>query len=209
MGAFPYDRLARARVGHGRFRMDYDLVEGFRTTAEMMVGRRAEIRVERVRLHDAERPLLRMEYPSGAHGTLEMLFDSPYRGVVERRTVVDRGDTLDLVLVREIEGVYVRKWGIHRLGGLATWRGRAPGAARVGAAAYFPAIKLRLPWFLPDLGLADLREFHVPHPVWERDFVRDPRRHPEWLGLDPTGAMTDWESEGPRPRLLDEVFPDR
>ncbi len=213
-GAFPFTNLLRGRVGAGRFRMDYNLQEGFRTRIEMMVGRPSEIFVDRARVDRAEQLLLRMEYPSGTHGTIELLFASPYRGIVSRRTIVDRGDTLEMVLVEGIEGGYVRKFGLHRMGGLACWRSRADGTAlsegriRVGAAAYFPHIELRLPWFLPDLGLSDVREFHVPHPIWERRYVIDREGLPEWLGLDPSGAMLDWSGEGPRPKILDEIFPD-
>jgi hypothetical protein len=204
MGAFPVTALRRALVGRGRFRMEYDLKPGLSAVEETMVDSPTRIRVEKA---DDGRLRLCMGYPSGANGTLEMLFDPIYRGEVERRTVVDRGDTLDLVVVRNIEGSAVRKWGLHRMGGLAAWRSRPGAPVRVGAAAYFPRMHLRLPLFLPDLGLDDLREFHVPRPIWDRAFVHE-RRAPAWLGLDPTGAIDDWESEGETPRVLDEIFPD-
>jgi hypothetical protein len=213
MGAFPIDALARVWLGRDRFRVDYDAPANYQRSSELMIGVPAAVRAEVVRLPRADRRLLCMSYPAGARGTLELLFDSIYRGVVEQRTVIDRGDTLDLVIVRDVEGLYVRRWGLHLLGGVATWRNHAeapaaPGRIRVGAAAYFPHIELRLPGFLPDLGLDDLRDFHVPRPIWERRYVGRAEAHPPWLGLEPTGAMTDWEAEGPRPRVLEEIFPD-
>jgi len=213
MGAFPVVALARVWIGRDRFRVDYDAPADFQHISEMMIGVRSVTRAEVVSLSEADRRMLRMAYPAGAHGVLELLFDSTYRGVLERRTVVDRGDTLDLVIVRDVEGLYVRKWGLHRLEGVATWRNHAgrpsaSGHLRVGAAAYFPHIELRLPWFLPDLGLADLRDFHVPRPIWERRFVEQVEGQPAWLGLQPTGGMAGWEAEGPRPRVLEDIFPD-
>lgn len=213
MGAFPVVALARVWIGRDRFRVDYDAPADFRHVSDMMIGVPSETRTEVVRVRGGDRRMLRMAYPAGAHGTLELLFDATYRGVVERRTVVDRGDTLDLVIVRDVEGLYVRKWGLHALGGVATWRNHAgtsvaSGRLRVGAAAYFPRIELRLPWFLPDLGLDDLRDFHVPRPIWERRFVSRMEGQPPWLGIEPTGSMSEWEAEGPRPQVLEEIFPD-
>lgn len=213
MGAFPIDALTRVWLGRDRFRLDYDAPANYQRFSELMIGAPAAIRAEVVRLRGTDRRMLRMSYPAGTHGTIELLFDAIYRGVVEQRTVIDRGDTLDLVIVRDVEGLYVRKWGLHLLGGVATWRNHAGGAIapvrmRVGAAAYFPRIELRLPGFLPDLGLDDLRDFHVPRPIWERRYVGQAEVHPPWLGLEPTGAMTDWEAEGPRPQVLEEIFPD-
>ena len=63
--------------------------------------------------------------------------DAIYRGVVAQRAVIDRGDTLDLLIVRDVEGLYVRKWGLHLLGGVATWRNHAGGPiapVRMGSA---------------------------------------------------------------------------
>jgi hypothetical protein len=204
LGAFPYTPLKRARIGRGRFQMVYNLVAGFSATVEMLVDVPTTLLVEPGSKECG--PRLRMDYQPGPEGTIEMLFDATYRGVVERRTVVDRGDTLDLVIFRDLEGVWVRKWGTHRLGGVASWRSRPGAPARVGAAAYFPNIHLNLPFFLPNPGLQDLRDFHVPRPIWTRAFVRE-QRAPAWLGLDPTGGMDDWEGVGERPRVLEEIFP--
>jgi hypothetical protein len=203
LGAFPYTPLKRARIGRGRFQMVYDLAAGFRATVEMMVDVPTTLFVEPASKGGG--PRLRMDYQPGPEGTIEMLFDETYRGVVERRTVVDRGDTLDLVVFRDLEGVWVRKWGTHRLGGVASWRSRPGAPPRAGAVAYFPNIHLSLPLFLPNLGLQDLRDFHVPRPIWSREFVRE-QRAPVWLGLEPTGAMDDWDGVGERPEVLEEIF---
>ena len=85
------------------------------------------------------------------------------------RDMVDRGDTPGLDHHHDVEGMYVRKAGVHRLGAVVFWRSRVegdrdPARPRVGGCAYFPRIQIRLS-LLPDLGLDDLREFDLPQPV--------------------------------------------
>jgi len=214
-GAYPFQSLRQALAGNGRFRMEYDLVEDVREQVEFAIGRPVEVRDETVEADGRETHVLRMPYPTSEHGEIELLFASPYHGCISRFSVVDRGDTLDVILLAGIKGGYVRKHGIHRLAGIAAWKSRFdernwdPHRARVGAAAYLPGIHVELPWLLPDMGVEDVREFRVPQPILSREFVRSRRGVPPWLDLTPSGMIAGWEPEGPRPKLIDVYFPDR
>jgi hypothetical protein len=74
--------------------------------------------------------------------------------------------------------------------------------------AYFPEIHFSLPWFLPDFGLDDLRDFDLPQPLWLRTYHQK-MRIPEWLDVsDPDRTIKEWKAEGPRPAVLDRMFPD-
>ena len=213
-GAYPFQLLRSGVAGLGRFRMEYDLVDGFRENTEFLIGRPAEVCVEKIAADGRETPVIRMPFGTSGQGTVDLLIGPVYRGCVSRRVIVDRGDTLDLILIAAIDGGYVRKYGVHRMAGIAMWRGRFdpahwnPERVRVGAAAYFPEFHIDLPWLLPKIGADDVREFHVPHPILSRLYVRRGAR-PAWLQLSPSGTIEDWEPEGPRPMQIDELFPDR
>jgi hypothetical protein len=84
---------------------------------------------------------------------------------------------------------------------------RDPARPRAGAYAYFPRISIALPFFLPDLGLDDLREFDLPNPVVSMDWVR---AHPStpWMTVSPDAFFHPWEAIGPLPAEVDRRFPD-
>jgi hypothetical protein len=212
-GVYPVQGLVRARTGRGGFCMQYNLDHPFK--AERIPGRKdAQLHAVEENLDGVPMRMLKLVYPSGLHSTLDVLYEDRYCGHVERREIVDRGDTLDLTIIRDIRGSYVSKGGIHRVDALVFWRGRMPsdgwreGSARVGAVAYFPEIHFSLPWFLPDFGLDDLRDFDLPQPLWLRTYHQK-MRIPEWLDVsDPDRTIKEWKAEGPRPAVLDRMFPD-
>lgn len=212
-GVYPVQGLVRARMGAGGFCMRYDLDYPF--SSERIPGLRdAQMEAINVDVDGAKTRLLRLRYPSSIHSTIDLLFREEYCGRVERMTILDRGDTLDVIVIRDIQGSYVGKGGTHRVQALVTWRGRMPhgpwkpGRSRFGAVAYFPDIHFSLPWFLPDLGLEDLREFDYPQPLLKRQGL-DAFAVPEWLELRrPEMSFEDWTAHGARPALLERMFPD-
>jgi hypothetical protein len=128
--------------------------------------------------------------------------------------IEDRGDSLELVMIYDLRGVYARKAGVHVLGALVAWRSIVagddpPANPRMGACAYFPRLTFILPTFLPDLGLDDLRDFAYPQPVAPKSWFYYPHRYlPPWVTATSTEVFTRWRSQGPRPRILSELFPD-
>ncbi len=208
-GVYPFLTLRMGRAGLGGFCLQYDYSEGYRGSYDLF-AEKVTLTSEEVRLDDARTLMLKFVYPSGLHSTLELLYESSYCGQVFYREIVDRGDSLELITVESMEGCFVRKAGVHKVSGFAFWReiGSKAVGARVGAMAYLPAIHLRLPFFLPDIGLQDLREFDLPQPVWEQSFLRRTDRWPEWLPMRGSGGIANWSAEGPPPEILDTLFPD-
>jgi hypothetical protein len=64
-----------------------------------------------------------------------------------------------------------------------------------------------LPFFLPNIGLDDLREFDLPGPVIAMDWAR---AHPStsWVGVSPDAFFHPWEAIGPCPVEVERRFPD-
>lgn len=208
-GVYPFLSLKMGRSGLGAFCLLYEFPEDYLQTYEQF-GQITTLSAERVRVGQEVVPMLKLEYPSGLHSTIELLYEASYCGQVYRRVIVDRGDSLEVITVEAMEGCFVRKAGLHRIGGFAFWRSlrQGEGAARVGAMAYLPAIHLRLPFFLPDIGFEDLREFDLPQPLWEQRFVLQTAKWPEWISMRTTGAIERWSREGPVPEILNLLFPD-
>lgn len=211
---YPLRFLREAKVGTGWFCLHYDAPASFHEET-WVGGDEVVIRGEPVRdAEDAPPPAILVEWPSRMHDALDVVLQRDLCGRVEKRTVVDRGDTLEVQILSEIEGLSVRRWGVHSLSALVFWRSvvhgdRDPARPRIGACAYFPAIHLRLPSFLPDLGLQDLREFDVPQPVLRTDrYQREAARGYRWVAFRSDRILVPWSPIGPYPVFLDESFPD-
>ncbi len=228
---FPIRFLEQGLVGDGGFCLQYALpavpsegtVPSKGTVASrggafdqrvMLGGVPVRVRSDQVREDDAPdpKPALGVEFSSRLDTSIELLFLSEVRGRARRETIIDRGDTLELITVTDIEGMYARRAGTHRAAALIHWRSvtagdRAPARPRAGACGYFPRICIRLPFFLPDLGLDDLREFDLPNPVISMDWARTHRSTP-WVSVSPDAFFRPWEAIGPRPLEVDRRFPD-
>lgn len=212
VAVYPLRFVRRATIGEGSFCLEYQVPSHFH---ESLRSGRLKLRMSTqwMTLPGGGRELVLVrDYPLGDDDTVEMIFRQRVCGKATALSVVDRGDSLQVFMVHDLEGIYVRKFGTHRLGALAMWRSvgsqrlRKP---RVGACAYFPRLKLSLPSFLPDLGLEDLREFGYPQPIMPRTWAMYPDQHlPAWLALTPTGAVAGWKSLGPRPAILESLLPD-
>jgi hypothetical protein len=143
---------------------------------------------------------------------VDLAYERRCCGRIRTERILDRGDTLDLLVLDDIRGMYARKAGTHRLNALLFWRSRVegdrdPARPRVGACAYFPGIHIHLPVFLPDLGLEDLREFDLPQPILPAEWFRNPTES-DWMTVHPGGMIRPWGARGPRPWILDERYPD-
>jgi hypothetical protein len=210
---FPIRFLEQGTVGTGGFCLRYGLPDSFDERV-MLGGVPVLVHRDQVQEDDAPGPkaALSVQFSSELHNTIELLFLAEVCGQARRETIIDRGDTLELITVTEIEGMYARRGGTHRLGALIFWRSatvgdRDPDQPRAGAYAYFPRISLSLPFFLPDIGLDDLREFDLPNPVVSMDWVR---AHPSkpWVRISPDAFFVPWKAMGPIPEQVERRFPD-
>jgi hypothetical protein len=208
---YPLRFLREAVVGPRGFRMEYEIL-GEVDERMPVGGSPVRVRTDRVRLGDgASVPGLSLEILSQLHKRAEMLFTERFCGRVTTETLIDDGDTLEVISMTDIEGMYARKAGTHGVAAVSVWRSRVvgdrdPRRPRIGACAYFPRIQLRLS-LLPDLGLDDLRDFDVPQPVVAVSWA-DPGPRREWLRVLPGALFTPWGAQGPRPRVLRERYPD-
>ena len=211
---YPLRHVEVAQAGEGAFCLRYR-IPGDYDEVFALGSQRVRVRTHETKNQEGKKVrVLSREWAMGDGNKLELLFERNYTGRVHRETIVDRGDRLDLVVFYDLEGLYVRKHGTHKLSAIAIWRSaleadEVPKNPRVGAAAYFPEIDIDLPWFLPDVGLQDLRDFAYPPPLIATALLEAAGLLPDWLGADDAGQFRGWDSLGPRPAVLDERFPDR
>ena len=211
---YPLRQIVRARVGMGAFCMQYDIPERFEQVLPLGDSS-IRMRSDRLRRESGEKVRIwSREWLAGDGDKLELLYEENFTGQVSKETIVDEGDEIEITSFSDLRGVYVRRHGVHRLQAMVFWRNRTegdelPGHPRIGAAAYFPHIRIELPVFLPDLGLDDLREFAYPPPILQsRLFVAPEASFPSWLRGNTRGEFLDWRSRGPRPCVIDQRFPD-
>ncbi|MBK8232652.1 MAG: hypothetical protein IT349_03000 [Candidatus Eisenbacteria bacterium] len=214
VAVYPLRFIDQVRIGRGGFCINYAIPDAY---DEQILDGGVTVRIRRMDLeldHQGVRPVINREQPTSEHSTVELLYEACFAGRVTEERVVDRGDTLLFLSIDNIEGAHVRKFGTHRLGAITEWRSLVrgdddPANPRIGAAAYFPEIHLEMPFFLPDLGLDDLRAYDYPLPVMETSWYRSPPSSlPEWLKVDPSGTIKNWKLHGPRPKALTERYPD-
>jgi len=214
VAVYPLRFVQRAQLGDGMFCLQYDIPSQYderiklgkatlKTAAEV-VGLSGRGKV----------PVLLREYALAEGDKLGLLFESTVCGRTSAKRIEDRGDSLELVMLYDLRGIYVRKAGIHALGALMVWRSLLAGDdlpenPRLGACAYFPKLTFSLPLLLPDLGLDDLRDFAYPQPVVPKKWFYYPNRYlPSWVNATAAEVFTPWRSRGPRPLILSELFPD-
>lgn len=214
VAVYPLRFIRGARLGHGAFCLQYDIPSRYDEVVRIgALTLRTGTRT--VKLADrGEVRLLLKEYPLGDGDTVDMLLESTVCGEASITRIEDRGDSLELVTVHGLRGIYVRKAGVHRLGALMVWRSLPDmddrsQHFRAGACAYFPKLTFALPLFLPDVGLDDLRDFEYPQPIVPRSWLLYPQRYlPRWLKPTASGVLAPSPSRGPRPRILERLFPD-
>jgi len=156
---------------------------------------------------------VQLEFPTSQYKVVDLLYEPRFCGRIRVERMVDRGDTLEVQLLQDLEGLSVHRWGVHRLAAIILWRSVTRGTrirdAAPGGLRLFPGIKLRLPAFLPDLGFDDLRDFDLPSPIFSYEwFNRMETDGPEWIAVHRGGTMSPWNALGPRPAFLDQLCPD-
>ncbi len=211
-GIYPIWGLTRARMGGDMFCMEFDVAE--RTDARRMMGlRQVRLRSTHLKRDGRKAPAWSMELPTPSSGEAHYVFCDRYSGRVRREIIEEQGQELELVILEGLDGFYIKKWGTHQCAALVLWRNRLPigqwppALPRLGAVAYFPGLRLRLPGFLPDVNLSDLRSFRPFQPLIAADACREGRL-PEWVPVSDEGTIGDWEGEGPIPEAICEWFPD-
>jgi hypothetical protein len=211
--AYPLRFMKTGMIGPGSFCLQYEYPQSF-DERTWVGGEEVRIYGDTLDEEDGGGPtVMILVLPTILNLSVDLVFQPTVCGRLERQIVVDQGDTLDLQIVNDIEGWAVRRAGLHELRGLAVWRSvtqgdRDPVHPRVGACAYFPHLRMKLP-FLPGIGLSDLRDFDVPEPVLPREwFTRDRSRKPEWLDARKNLEIRSWDQVGPRPEILKAIFPE-
>jgi hypothetical protein len=211
---FPLRFLEQALVGPDAFCVRYEPPRSF-DERTLLGGVPIRVRTDRIEVQDdVYEPALSVEFESEIHKTVELLYEHRFCGRVRQEVIVDRGDSLDLISLYDMEGLFVRKAGTHHMGAMVFWRshlrnGQPSSRPRAGACAYFPHIAIRLPAFLPDLGLDDLRDFDLPQAILPMRWFREKIvREPDWIAADADGMLSPWHPIGPRPEILESRFPD-
>ena len=151
---------------------------------------------------------------AGTGDKIRLLFENSFCGRVMLEQIVDRGDTLELLVIHDLEGIYLKKVGTHKMGAMVFWKS-IPNEKllslepRLGGCVYFPDIKLKLPFFLPDFGLSDLCDVAYPAPILTKSWFISPKQGcPPWLEVADGARFNNWNSNGPRPIIIEEYFPD-
>lgn len=212
-GVFPAAHLKELRVGRGGVCARYDLTEDDEGWT-VMGGRGHRFRVRSRRIQGVSRRVLELEWASSAAGKSKVVLADTYSFRVE--VVEAPGEVPTRVfLAYDIRGSWIRKAGLHRPTGFAFWAsapdalGRPAAGHAIGSAIYIPDLKLRLPLFLPDLGLNDLRQLGLPLPFLEARRIENGEL-PGWLvSGGKEHEVVTWDGAGSVPVVVTARFPDR
>jgi len=211
-GMYPIWGMKRCLLGGGAFCMEFDIA-GTRGGHRVMGGRSVKLRPASLTRQGKKLTAWDIEMPVAEHDDSCFLFCSRYSGRIRTAEIEEDGQSIFVLILEDLEGFYVKKKGTHRCEALVLWRSIIedgswpPAKPMIGAAAYFPSLKLDLPLFLPDVNLADLRSFSAFQPLFALTTCRG-HSFPDWLEVSPEGVFEGWDSEGPIPRTLHEWFPD-
>ncbi len=214
-GFYPVINLVEARMGFGRFCLHFAVEqEGKR---EIVVGgEKTRAWPEDLEFSDREVRVLNVEMKTFSYDHVHIIYEELSGGEYEVVEAEIEGTPVEIVFINSIDGMFIRKWGFHQSGGVAIWKSLSQGLdppprgqRYLGAAAYFPKLKLELPWFLPDIGLHDLRKFDYPEPLLTLDAVHGlQERGLDWLQIQGNLRFSNWEGQGTIPDLVVERFPD-
>ena len=72
---------------------------------------------------------------------------------------------------------------------------------------YIPGLRFRLPLYLPDINIDDLREIELAMPVMCLDYLAQ-QKQPVWLGADENLTFEKWKGYGDVPPAIRNRFPD-
>jgi uncharacterized protein (TIRG00374 family) len=209
---FPVARLRRARLGCGLGCVEYDLDEKVAGWTNVG-GKVRRFRVTDVKIEGRPRRVLAISYASASVGRAEILVAAHYSFEVVHVREPGPPAPHDLFVVRSLDGVWVRHHGVHRPEAFAYWVSpRDPNPTPVSASPmagvriYFPGLRFKLPWVLPDIDLEDLRTLGLPMPLLTTSYLRR-QEHPGWLEADPALDFEDWVGIGVLPAGVRDRFP--
>jgi hypothetical protein len=207
-------RLKRLRFGLGRVCMHYDL-SNVKEGRTVQGGKPLRYRVEDVKLDGQMRRVLRIDLPTGTADVVEVLLSEHYTFEVEYVRSAGPPAPYEWFLVHDIQGGWLRKWGTHRPTAFMFWvtpqlppRTSLPERPLAGVRIYIPNLKWKLPFFIPDIGLDDLRTVELPQPILSMRYLRE-HRFPGWLEAHAQLGFEDWGGFGPLPPEIRRRFPDR
>ena len=209
-GLYPITRLRRVRMGFGHLCLQYDL-RGSLDTLTTLGSRKVRVRIRDVEVDGDRRRMLSMMLPTGLDDVVEVLLPAHYSCRVDHLFTPDAEGSWEAVVLDEIHGLYLRKWGMHGPRAVMFWTtldamhlDALPAEPRLGVRIYVPDLRLDLP-FLPDVGFDDLREMDLPQPVMRLGALPTPA--PDWLEVRAAG-FDGWTGFGPVPAGLRARFPD-
>jgi len=212
-GIYPIVRLERARMGQGYMCVHYDVstdMESTMTLGNLQVG----VRIHETEFEGETKRMLMMDLPTIMFSTIEVVLDEHFSCKAELFHSSGPPAPHDVYLLYDIQGLAVRKWGVHKPGAMIFWstprdlqRTRLPALPLVGSAVYVPGVRLELPSILPDMKFKDLRLVDLPQPILEQRYVRS-HGYPDWLEHNIPRGFKNWESYGPIPPDLQRRFPD-
>jgi hypothetical protein len=214
-GVFPLPFLERSAMGRGRFCIRYRFPGETEPLETLFQNHRVSARVKRESIRSWNGLCLRVRAVSPDHDEVDVLYQDVYAGTLRREVHRIDGQSVEIVYLDDVQGMYVSRWGKHRVGAVALWRSLVeegallPKKARFGSRLYFPDIQLTLPLFLPDLGFHDLRRIEYPQPLVTRAFLEERSgRYASWLLMSEDGFFYDWREEGPVPEPVERSLPD-
>ncbi|MBZ0266611.1 hypothetical protein K8I85_00510, partial [bacterium] len=216
-GLYPIVNLKDARAGFGRYGMEFEVEDPTRREIKV-TGETMSAWTEEAEIAGRKERVVNIDMTTMSHDRVRLVYRRYATGTVHDLEVQQEGTRLRVATMENVEGQFVRKWGLHRPTAVVLWKSRpedlvAPprDARRLGSAVYFPALELKLPWFLPDFGFGDLRRFDFPQPLLTLEDVLAIRDADlDWLRVkDNLRFAADWEGEGDVPEFVEERFPDR
>jgi len=227
--------LEHLRMGRGKICVRYRLSEDAEGIS-WHGGKRFAWRVEDDKIDGRKQRVLNVHFPTGSEGEVEFIFAGHHTLEVSHGRSDGPPAPFEWFIVRNIEGVWVRKWGMHRPTAYMFWvsapqdeplfprseDGRpvlsnvSDGDARahwgasegplVGLRLYIPQLRLKMRC-LPDVGVEDLRTVELAMPILELDYIRN--HAPDWLDVNKYLGFDGWKGAGPLPPEIRQWFPDR
>lgn len=215
-GLYPIVNLLDARAGFGVFGMQFEVDDP--TPREIVVsGEKMRAWTEEIAWAGETFRVVNIDMKTVSHDRVHVVYRRYACGEVQRFTVDQGGTPVDVVVLEELAGQYVQKWGFHRPRALTLWKTKTDGLTAppeadryLGTAIYFPHLKLKLPSLLPDVGFNDLRRFDFPEPILTMAAVEEVRtRKLDWIRIRKDLRFANWEGQGVVPDAVKERYPDQ
>jgi hypothetical protein len=214
-GFYPIVNLVDARTGFGRFCLKFE-VEDERRREIVVAGEEMRAWTEMLERDGRRFPVVNIDMMTMSHDRVHIVCERYACGNVAAFEITEREQPVRVVVMEDMTGQYVRKWGFHRPKAVVLWKSVSRGivpppreARFLSSAIYVPRLKLTLPWFLPDIGFDDLRRFDFPEPLLTVESVDEIRsRDLGWIRIRRNQRFAGWEGDGSVPGFVRRRFPD-